>query len=469
MSEAAKGVLLIVDDEPLKRVTLQIDLTEAGYTTFEAADAPAALRLLDTQPVDAIVTDLRMPEMDGIEFLRKVKTDSPQTHVIVMTAYGSVDSAVEALKRGAYDYLTKPFSTITLIEKIDRLLGARCTQGEILKAGSRQLGVMIGRSHSSCRLFDQVRAAAEVEQPVLIYGESGTGKDRAAEAMHELSQRSGQPLVKFSCVGTDPVSMERDLFGAGQESSTGSPGHPGQFELAHGGTLMLDQVEELPLNLQARLLRALDRSPAGPSGNGDQPHVLVRLICGTCCDLQQQLAEGRFRQDLYYRISAVTLTIAPLRDRPADIPLLANHFSRNSATRAGKPESSARIHPHAIDTLMDYHWPGNVRELEHVMSRAVSLARGEEILPSHIQLPIEQGTESHPQNPPADSKPGLTETVAGVERTMIDAALRRAAGNQAKAAQFLGIPRTTLRDKMAKYGMAGEINKRRPLNHETPH
>jgi DNA-binding NtrC family response regulator len=450
MSEQCKGVLLVVDDEPLKRVTLQIELTEAGYQVHEASDARAAVRLLAARSVDVVITDVRMPEIDGFQFLETIKGQSPDTQVLLMTAFGSVDAAVQAIKRGAYDYLTKPFNTDVLLEKLDRLFACRSAKNKTNGSRVGTLGAMVGQSYAARRLFEQIRNVADSDHAVLIQGESGSGRQCVADAIHQLSRRSDRPLVKQSCAGgADAVS--REFFGRG----AGSPSR-GQLELADGGTVYLGEIDALPLELQAKLLQVLEHKRIQRGDAAEGVAVDVRLICATDRDLRQCVAERTFREDLYYHLEAVHILVPPLRDRREDIPVLAEHFLQRRAGQQGDGQGMPRRFASiALDALMGYHWPGNVREFEHVIERALASARGEEIQPSDILLPLPAGTRGAgtEASPAPEGPAGLTDTVAGVERTLIDAALRKAAGNQAKAAQFLGIPRTTLRDKMAKYGM----------------
>ena len=445
MSDSSKGVLLVVDDEPLKRITLQIELSQAGYTVIDAADAVLALKVLGARPVDVVITDLRMSQMDGLQFLEQVKARWPQTHVLLMTAYGSVDSAVAAIKRGAYDYLTKPFKTDVLLEKIERLRAARGWASDKYRPAPspEQVGPLMGASYAARRLFQQIRAVADSDRPLLIEGECGTGKSLVAQAMHQLSRRSGRPLVSFSCTSREPAALDGELAG--------------RFEHAQGGTLYLSEIDALPASLQTRLLNVLEHQAVERPGQAQATPVDARLICGTMRDLKAMVETGQFRQDLYYRLSAVSLPVPPLRDRREDIVLLAKHFLGRRVAE-GRP-SPSRLSPHAIEALMSYHWPGNVRELEHIIERAATMATGDEVELKDILLPREAATcDIHSPAMP-DRLPGLTETIAGIERSLIDSALRRAAGNQARAAQFLGIPRTTLRDKMAKYGMASPTGK----------
>ncbi len=449
MNESSKGVLMIVDDEPLKRVTLQIECTEAGYTVHEFSDAASALQMLNQTPVDVVITDLRMPGMDGLQFLERIKAQSPQTHVILMTAYGSIDSAVEAIKRGAYDYLAKPFRTGLLLEKVDRLLACRRVSAGAQSPELEKLGNMVARSASARRLFERIRTVADNERAILIQGESGTGKKRVAETIHQLSRRKERPFVPFACNISRPDLIAEELCGVPDSKA---PSRGGVFARANGGTLLLEHVDALPLDLQVKLLQLVEENSGAHSGKPGRGPLDVRVLCTTRNDLRHLVDEGRFREDLYFLLCAVSLTIPPLRERREDIPVLADLFLKDDAAQAAGKKRPVKIHPHALDALVEYHWPANVRELQHVIHRAVAFAEGDEIQPKDIMLsPETQAAAANQVVIPEIA--GLTETIAGVERTLIHAALRRASGNQAKAAQYLRIPRTTLRDKMAKYGM----------------
>jgi DNA-binding NtrC family response regulator len=456
MTDSSKGVLLVVDDEPLKRATLQIELSGAGYTVLEAPDAMSASKTIETRPVDAVITDVRMPEVDGIQLLEMIKSRSPRTHVILMTAYGTVDAAVEAIKRGAYDYITKPFSTDMLVEKIERLLACQAVDGGAGQQGPEILGQLAGQSHASRRLFEQIRAAAGHDRTVLIEGEVGTCRDRVAETLHQLGKRADGPMVRFSCLASTPAALEVELFG---HDGDGAEHCVGRLEQAAGGTLFLDEVEALPMELQTRLLLAMDEGAFDRVGHTGRVTLNARLIFGAQENLRRRVEAGSFREDFYYRLDAVHLVIPPLRDRREDVPALATHYLGRCAKADGSTLVPSRLNTNALDLLMSYHWPGNIRELEHVLERAMAFAGEEEIQPRDVLLPAQSQPVTQEAAGPA-VHPGLTDTIAGVEQSLIDDALRRAAGNQAKAAQFLGIPRTTLRDKMAKYGMVGKPAKK---------
>ncbi len=428
--------VLIVDDEPLKRVTLQIELSEHGYDVADATDADAARRLLGARPFDVVVTDVRMPGTSGLDLLAHIRQDHPAVAVILMTAYGTIDSAVLAMKRGAYDYLTKPFTAQELLAKLDRFFSGCVSQAE--GDPVETFGDLVARSPGVKRAFQQARAAAQHNAPVLIRGEPGTGKHALAAALHAASPSAARPLRHTACAGCSSADFERAL-GAPEQAAT---------------TWVLDAVEELPAEQQRRLLRLLNRrEPEGAD---------LRVVGLTRVDLTAQVAAGRFRDDLAACFRTVELLLPPLRDRLDDIPVLAQHFAAQAGALAGG--RACELTPHALDELLRHPWPGNVRELKRVIERALTrLAlvpgtgdkpvqiRAEHILPLGPDAPAESAAAELGDS----SRGGLTETVADIERRMILLALRQCDQNQARAAQRLGIPRTTLRDKMAKYNIPG--------------
>lgn len=451
-----RGRILVVDDEPLKRITLQIELSEQGYEVYEAADALSARRIFDTKPIDAVVSDVRMPGMSGLELLTHIKQQQSDVGVILMTAYASVDTAVLAIKRGAYDYITKPFTTQELLVKLERLLAGR--QPVECNEDVETLGRLVAVSSSMKRLFEQVRAVADTERTILLCGESGTGKELFAEVIHAHSRRAKKPFVRFSCAALQPSVLESELFGHEKGAFTGAIRQKaGRFELADGGTILLDEVDDIPTELQVKLLRVVEQQEFERVGGETPVHVNVRLICATKCELLKLVKEGRFREDLYYRLNVISLTVPPLRERPDDIPVLAQHFVEKHAALVG--DKAVSITPHATDELMRHTWPGNARELEHVMERALAFCGGREIRPEHI---LPQGVERAETmtlsglEPAENGRLALNETIADIERRMILMALRQSDNNQVRAAQRLGIPRTTLRDKMAKHSIPGE-------------
>ncbi len=449
-----RGRILIVDDEPLKRITLQIELTEEGYEVYEAADAETARRIFASKPVDLVVSDVRMPGMNGLDLVTCLKQQNPDVPIILMTAYATVDMAVQAIKRGACDYLTKPFTTQELLARLDPLLTSR--RPADAQAEVETFGRVVTRAAPMRRLFEQLRSAAATDRTILLVGESGTGKELLSEAIHAHSPRAGRPLIRFSCAALQPTVLESELFGHAKGAFTGAHRQKaGRFELASTGTILLDEVDDIPLDLQVKLLRVVEQQEFERVGGEEAIRVDVRLICATKCDLLPLVRAGRFREDLYYRLNVIGLTIPPLRERPEDIPLLVQHFLAKHAQLAGGAEVT--VTPAALDELLRHNWPGNVRELEHVLERALAFCEGQALRPEHI-LPLgSESAEAAPALPPGDGlgETGLTETVADIEKKLIVAALQQNDGNQARAAQKLGIPRTTLRDKMAKYCIPG--------------
>ena len=320
-----RGRILVVDDEPLKRITLQIELSEQGYEVYEAADGLTARRIFESKPIDVVVTDVRMPGMNGLDLLAFLKQTRPEVEVILMTAYATVDTAVLAIKRGAYDYITKPFTTQELLAKLDRLFAAR--QHVEIDTETETFGRLLARSASMKRLFAQLRAVADSDRTILLCGESGTGKELFAEAIHEHSRRRDKPLIRFSCAALQPTVLESELFGHEKGSFTGAHRQKaGRFELADGGTILLDEVDDIPTEIQVKLLRVVEQQEFERVGGEGPIKVDVRLICATKCDLLQLVREGRFREDLYYRLNVISLNIPPLRERPEDVPVLVSHF-----------------------------------------------------------------------------------------------------------------------------------------------
>lgn len=446
--------VLVVDDEPIKRVTLQIDLSEAGYEVIDAADAEIALRLMDSRMPDVVVTDLRMPGRDGIAFLEEIKRRSSDVPVIVMTAYGTVDTAVEAIKRGAYDYITKPFPSERLIEKLDRIHAYRAAGAAVESGDAAGLGRLVGASRGMRLLFDQIRVAAAGGEPVLIFGEAGAGKTSVAEAIHQLGAGRNGRLIRAACETlVDRVPGAETFGGEGGVGSGPADRKPGLIDQAAGGSLLLENIDRLSPAMQARLLQALEMQNAHAT---EQP-ALARLLSTTRVALLDLVRRGEFREDLFYRLGARVLSVPSLRDRREDIPALARGFAvKHAALARAAADQAPTISAHAMDALMAYHWPGNVLELEHVIEQALARCDGREIRPEHLPALASARPAGDLDVPMPEVGMGLNQTVADVERMLIEAALRHSAGNQARAAQVLRIPRTTLRDKMTKYGLVGE-------------
>ena len=443
--------VLLADDEAAIRITLRDALEEAGHTVVVACDGIEARRALEERNFDAVVTDLKMPGMPGMEVLRLAKGRSPDTEVIVMTGYGTVESAVDAMKAGAYEYILKPFPNETVVLLLARIADQRSLLAEN-RSLKEQLGRavrlegMIGTSRGMREAFQTIRLVAGQDTRVLITGESGTGKELVARAIHNLSARRAKPMVPISCASVPETLLEDTLFGHEKGAFTDARDRRiGRFEYADGGTIFLDDIDDMPLPTQVKLLRVLQEGEVERLGGSAPIHVDVRVLAATKVDLLDAVNEGRFRQDLYYRLNVVPIVIPPLRDREDDLKLLAQHFMETFAK--GR---SFRIEPETIDEMMRYSWPGNVRELEHSIERAIALAGGSDVLRREHIL----GAKPVPERKPAPGRVcTLGEAVTESEKSAIRAALEHTRGRKAEAAQVLGISRKNLWEKMKAYGM----------------
>ncbi|HXG52234.1 MAG TPA: sigma-54 dependent transcriptional regulator [candidate division Zixibacteria bacterium] len=446
--------ILVVDDEIAQRELVCGFLRKQGYEVLEAAGGEEALALFRREPVELILTDQRMPGLSGLELLKAAREIDPETHVIVVTAFGNIDMAVSAMKAGAADYLTKPLHLEELLQKI-RLIGERHrlyaenrALREELQARHRIEGI-IGESGQMLEVVSLVRRVAASEATVLIRGESGTGKELIAKAIHYASPRASRPLVRVNCAALPETLLESELFGHEKGAFTGAvAARKGRFELADGGTLFLDEIGDLPLHLQAKLLRVLQEREFERVGSSRPIKVDVRILSATHRDLESLMKAGRFRDDLYYRLNVVTILLPPLRDRKQDLPALMDHFLKRFAEKNRKPIRG--FSREAREALLRYDYPGNVRELENLIERAVVLSRGDVIGRADLPLTIEAQEEKEPL--PAR----LTAAVEGLERRMIKEALARAGGVQTRAADLLGITERALRYKLKKYGLAGD-------------
>ncbi len=451
--------VLIVDDDPAHRLMLTTLLSDWGYRVKEAGDGIAAVAKVQEEPLDAVIMDVRMPDMDGIEATRRIHQYNPALPVIILTAFSSVPSAVEALKAGAYDYLTKPLDFDALRLALDRALEhthLRAENQELREQLARlRLPEIIGKSAAMERLVELLALVAPSEATVLITGESGTGKGLVARAIHANSPRSRGPLVEVNCAAIPENLMETELFGHDKGAFTGADkARRGRFAQADGGTIFLDEVGELSLPMQAKLLRVLQDGQIQRVGSDLPIAVDVRVLAATNRDLHRMTQEGLFREDLYYRLNVVAVEVPPLRHRKEDIPLLVDHFLRAFAEKNRKTVRG--ITPRAMDLLLKYDWPGNVRELENVMERAVILLRGDYLteaeLPLHLQRP-DPSESSAPgkELPPAEPDLPPSLTLAEMERRLIERVLEETGGNKSEAARRLGITRRTLKLKLKKY------------------
>lgn len=445
-------ILLVEDDASLRRVVEEV-LDAHGHTVVVSPDAAHALEVLQSQRVDLVITDLAMPGMRGEALLAQIRVTFPEIPVIAVTAFGSVEDAVELTRAGAADYLVKPFRTQALLDSIKRVLDEsrpRREQAHTRQRRGAHLARLIGRSRQMEQLFDRISRMAGSCAPVLITGETGTGKELVAEAIHLASGRA--PFVPINCGAIPANLLESELFGHVRGSFTGAErDKAGLFEVASGGTLFLDEIGELPLALQPKLLRVLQSGELRRVGSVDSRRVDVRIIAATHRDLKAQARAGEFREDLYFRIHVLHLDVPPLRERPADIPLLAEHFLANVIEREGWPEK--RISSAALAALVAFPWPGNVRQLQNVVERAALLSEAVEIgleaLPEEIRLPV--------QPPEIVTRAAERElTLEQLEREYILEVLRRQDGNKTRAAEMLGLPRRTLYRRLEEYGVTGE-------------
>jgi len=444
------GRVLVVDDQRNMRVTTAIVLRQAGFEVSEADGGAEALEKLGAEPFDVVLTDLRMGDVDGLEVLRGALEASPSTQVIVMTAFGSIESAVEAVRRGAYDYLSKPFQSDELRVRVEKALEKRRLLGEVsLLAGDfrRRYGLenVVGRSPALREVLDRAIRVAATDATVLLTGESGTGKELVARAIHAGSRRSTHPFVPVNCAAITETLLESELFGHARGSFTGAVrARRGLFEEAGGGTLFIDEIGETSPGFQAKLLRALQEGEVRRVGESTAIQVDVRVIAATNQDLHRAIAEKRFREDLFYRLNVVPLRIPPLRERREDIPLLARHFLERLNRRGG---GNRRWTVEALARMLEHDWPGNVRELENVVEQAAALSDGREIQASDVSF----GQDA--RNASSGVGVTLADAVAAAERRAIEAALVRCGGDQARVARELGVSATTLWRKMKRLGV----------------
>ena len=440
------SILIIDDDDSLRRVT-EYTLQQAGYQTLTAVDGHAGLELFQRELPPVVITDIQMPGLSGYQVLQQIKAQRPETLVIIITAFGTVEKAVEAMRQGAYDYLTKPFSREELRLVVEKALSFADLRQENRRlrqklAGREEAPPIIGRSEAMQQVFELVRRVAPSEATVLIGGESGTGKELIARAIHQGSERRNGPFVAVNCAAIPADLLESELFGHLKGAFTGAvKDRKGKFELADGGTLLLDEVGELPLELQPKLLRALQQREIEPVG-GLPRKIDVRVIAATNRDLEAEMAIGGFREDLYYRLAVIPIHLPALRQRRDDIPLLVKHF-------LGRQGADVSLSPEALQALTEYDWPGNVRELENNLERLLVLRRGPVIdldeLPPKLAQPRQRAV-CGVLNLPDEGYP-----LEELEREAVQEALRRCNGNQTQAAAFLRIPRHTLIYRMEKY------------------
>src|SRR3954465_13601851 len=457
---ASGGTVLIVDDERTLARAVKAFLAEAGCEAEVADDGERALALVQTLRPDVVFTDVRLPGMSGIDLLRRIRDFDPAIPVIIMTAYGTIEGAVEAVKLGAFDYMKKPVD----LEEL-KLLADRARENAMLRqelsyyrrraANEVPLTGLLGQSASVLAVMDQVRQVAELDEtpPVLITGETGTGKGLVARSLHQLSRRAGKPFIDVNCTALPANLMEAELFGHERGAFTDAKESKlGLFEAAEGGFIFLDEVGDLELSLQGKLLRAIEERMVRRVGGIRDRRVDVRIVAATNRDLEQEVAGHQFRGDLYFRLAVILLHLPPLRSRGDDILLLAEHFLQRFSAKYGK--DVRRIDDRAKEALLAYPWPGNIRELSHLMERAVLWSRDSTLAVEQLALPAFSPPESEPAR--AADGTGMTGgDLSQWERSMTERAMREAGGNQTKAAQRLGITRDTLRYRLKKFGLQG--------------
>jgi DNA-binding NtrC family response regulator len=441
--------ILVVDDEAAMRITLALPLRQRGHQVSQAASLANGLAQIRAEAFDLVLTDLRLGDGDGLEILKAVKESCPEVEVILMTAYGSVESAVEAMKLGAFDYLLKPFNPEELFLRVDKALERVSLRREVANLRSQvrerftHSGI-VSQSSAMQKVLEMVSRVAQSDTTVLIEGESGTGKELIAKAIHHQSPRARGPFVAINCGALPEPLLESELFGHVKGAFTGAIAHKmGLFEEANGGTVLLDEIGETPLPIQVKLLRVLQERQVRRVGSNTSTAVNIRILAATNKHLSQLVRTGAFREDLYYRLNVIPFALPPLRQRPEDIPLLAMHFLKKYATDMGKTMPS--LPADTLDLLTHYPWPGNVRELENVMERAVVLT-SDTITPADLPVPVRRGILVE-----TTETPGQEGTTSEIERAHILDTVIRCDGNLSRAAETLGIGRTTLWRKLKRY------------------
>ncbi len=446
--------ILVVDDEPALRQTLSVILADEGHAILTASDGEEALARLDKEKVDLILTDLRMPRLGGLELIRRHESAGGRALVIAMSAYGDSDTAIEAMRLGAYDYIQKPFRAdeVALVvrkaEEREKLRERVLALEDELSATKAAEGI-VARSAVMLAVVSAARKVAPHPSTVLVTGESGTGKELVARLIHRASPRAGGPFVAVNCGAIPEALLESELFGHTKGAFTGATGEkPGLFEEADGGTLLLDEIGELPVSLQVKLLRVLQEGEVRRVGANTSRTVQVRVIAATNRDLLADISTGRFRSDLYYRVNVVSVHVPPLRERVEDVPELARHFVELHGRRLGV--SGSLVSADAMRLLTDYSWPGNVRELENAIERALVLATGAAIEPEHLPDTV---LARAPLLAP-DEDLSVKRRTAALERLLIQRALERTRGNRTRAAELLDLSHRALLYKIREYGLS---------------
>ncbi len=454
-----KPVLLVEDEQSMRRVVRAI-LEKQGFHVYTATNGREALNVLASHSVSVIVSDIKMPEMDGMALLDHVLSHYSETPMILITAHGTVDNAVEALKKGAFDYVTKPFDMDELQQVVEKAYQTYLLNSRNYHPAPEEQGRydIIGRSRQMMEIYDAISKVADSPSTVLIRGEHGTGKELVARALHTHSSRSDKPFITINCAAIPQNLMESELFGHEKGAFTGAvSAKAGKFELADGGTLFLDEIGEIPVEMQVKLLRVLQYEQFERVGGVKTLKVNVRLVAATNRDLEDMIQENTFRQDLYYRLKVVPITLPPLRNRRSDVPLLIGHFLERFNQRLGKHIEG--VTPEALECLEEYDWPGNIRELENVMERSVLFANGARLGINELPPEVLNRSELPPTRPTMDSSGSLSlpemwkQEKERLEREMISQALDQTEGNVTQAAKILGISRKSLQKKMKELGL----------------
>jgi two-component system response regulator AtoC len=448
--------ILVIDDDKGLRKSLTLILDDAGYPVIQAQDGKEGLAKALSEEPDIILCDVRMPELDGLGFLDRYREEGGDALVMVMTAYGSVDLAVEAMKKGAYDYIPKPFSAdevLLTLKKAEERENLRREVGRLRDEvrADRRFGELVARSPAMMAALEMARKAAPHDSPVLLSGASGTGKELVARLIHQESRRNSAAFIPVNCGAIPETLLESEFFGHVKGAFTGADRErSGLFEAAHGGTLFLDEVGDLPQPLQVKLLRALQEGEVRKVGGTETAKVDVRVLSATNMDLEEAVSNGEFREDLYYRLAVIPIHLPPLASRREEVPELARHLLDRHRSRMGVAVDS--ISPEAMEYLLDYPWPGNVRELENILERAMVLAESETIkpgdLPEHVRVPAPQGYLADPGDDLS-----VKRRTAELERHLIQRALDRTGGNKTQAAELLELSPRALRYKLHDYGL----------------
>jgi two-component system response regulator AtoC len=456
----AQKTILVADDDAAIRSLLRQVLQEDGYLVHEAATGIEVVEKVKAESPDLVIMDVRMPELDGIEALSRVKATNPRTAVLIMTAFGSSNAAIRAMELGAFDYVTKPFELDKIDHQVTKVFEYQelAAEVEVLRgeiSSLVQTERIVGNSPAMQEVYKTVGKVAKSDATVLVTGESGTGKELVAEALHYNSNRRAGPMVKVSCAALPETLLEAELFGHEKGSFTGAmTQRRGRFEMADKGTIFLDEIGEMSLQTQTKLLRVLQDKKIERVGSSIPIKVDLRIICATNKDLQKQVEQTKFRDDLFYRLNVIHIHMPPLRERKEDIPALVEHFlAKHRYSATAQP---AAISEEALRRLMEYDWPGNVRELENVVERAVVLSRGQVITSRELPFGDHEadGEEGHGEELPSE-KSFFKKSVAQFEKDLIMKALRDAGGNRSKAAEMLGIYRRLLYAKIKEYGLEG--------------